>query len=118
VRWGCVVLIPTLLGCTLSAVATSSRCTGANFPLSDPAARPNGYCKLTHFPGLPPDPQTTLILAAIFFTPALLVLAGAAVAVRQRNARPLAAAAVLALGWLVASFLSSLFANVGFAGHG
>ncbi len=118
-RVGGALSLLTALAGALSTAATSAQCSGdGSFSISDPQARPNRYCKLTHLPGLPPDLQTALLLGAIFFTPVLLIALGATLAARQQRSKPLTWAAVLAAAWLIASLVSAAFAHVGFAGYG
>jgi len=96
--------------CAEGVQATSHACDPSN-----PAGfgyEPSRFCRLAHFPGVPDSLGSVLFVSAIFLTPVLVAVLGAAAAVATRRVAILRASAYAAglltlAAWLLSSILGA-----------
>jgi hypothetical protein len=118
---GAIVTALVGLGCGFAAVLGHAGCgsTDGSFVLDDPGARPNGFCRLTHFPGFPDTLGSALFAGAVYLIPVAVVAVGTVVAAatgRRAIFRiSLGIAALLTLVVLVATIALSRVDYVGVA---
>ena len=109
----------TALFCALGFWIADDGCAGdGTFSLESALARPSGFCRATHLPGLPDTLGSALVVGALYLTPVLVVAAGW-VAAAATGRRPLAFAGVAVGGFMtLAVLVLSATADVGYAGGG
>jgi hypothetical protein len=116
---GAIVTALVALVCAFAAALGHAGCgsTDGSFSVSDPGARPSGFCRLTHFPGLPDSLGSWLAVGGVYLTPVVVVAAGTVAAAATGRRRifhvSMGIAALLAL---VAIGVSVGLADVGYAG--
>lgn len=116
---GVAVAFCAISGLLLALYASEVGCgsTDGSFSISDPGARPSGFCDASGFPGLPDTIGGVALDLVLYAGPTALLLVGMVRSRRSNRPGAWRWSVGLALGLLlVAAFLSLTAARVGYEG--
>jgi hypothetical protein len=118
---GAILTALVALVCGFAAVMGHAGCgaTDGSFYVDDSAARPSGFCQVSHLPGLPDTLGSALFVAAIYLVPVAIVAGGTIVgaATGRRGIFRVSLGIAAALTLIVIAATIAL-AHVGYAGAG
>jgi hypothetical protein len=99
--------------CGMAYFLANAGCRGdGSFNYAD--ALQSGYCKATHFPGVPDSPGSAIVVGVVYLMPIVLATVGAAAAVLTNERFVLRASAVAALTLTLIALCLVFFSHVSY----